>query len=77
MPDHPHLTTRQRQILRMIAEGKCGKEMAWELGISERTVEFHRTRLQERLDVHGIADLTRYAIEHRLITAKRRKVEPI
>ncbi len=61
------LTSRQRQILQLIAEGKQNKEIASLLFVSVRTVEFHRGRLMSRLGAHTTAELTRCAIQHGLI----------
>lgn len=60
-PPEP-LTPRQREILRLIAEGKATKEIAAILGISTKTVETHRAQLMERLDIHEVAGLVRYAL---------------
>lgn len=60
------LTKRQRQILQLIAEGRANKEIAFLLGVSIRTVEFHRYQLMARLGLHSVADLTRFAIEEGL-----------
>lgn len=57
------LTARQIQILRLVASGLTSKEIARDLGISPKTVEFHRARLMERLAVHDVTALTRYAIQ--------------
>ncbi len=65
-PEHG-LTSRQRQILQMIAEGKQNKEIAAILFVSVRTVEFHRSRLMSALGAHTVAELTRLAIEEGLI----------
>lgn len=62
------LTSRQREILQMIAEGKSTKEIAFQLGVSVKTVETHRAALMERLDIHDIAGLVLYAVRHRLIS---------
>ena len=63
-PEAPidQLTPRQREILRLIAEGKANKEAASELCISVKTVEKHRGSLMEKLGIHGTAGLTRFAI---------------
>jgi DNA-binding NarL/FixJ family response regulator len=50
------------EALQLIAEGKANKQIAGELGISIKTVEKHRQRLMEKLDIHDTAGLTRYAI---------------
>jgi DNA-binding NarL/FixJ family response regulator len=57
-----HLTSREMEVLQLIAEGKANKETAVELKISVKTVEKHRGHLMEKLDIHDIAGLTRYAI---------------
>jgi DNA-binding NarL/FixJ family response regulator len=56
------LTSREMKVLQLIVEGKGNKETASELGISMKTVEKHREHLMEKLDIHDIAGLTRYAI---------------
>ncbi len=56
------LTSREMEVLQLIAEGKANKESGDELGISIKTVEKHRARLMEKLDIHDTAGLTRYAI---------------
>ncbi len=56
------LTSREVEVLQLIAEGKANKETASELGISTKTVEKHRQALMGKLDIHDIASLTRYAI---------------
>jgi DNA-binding NarL/FixJ family response regulator len=63
------LTTRQRQILQMVAEGRQNKEIAATLGVSVKTVEFHRARLMTKLNARSVAELTRYAIREGLIHA--------
>lgn len=61
------LTQRQREILRLIARGHTTQEIARLLSISVKTVETHRTQLMERLNIHDIAGLVRYAIRTGLI----------
>jgi len=63
------LTSRQREILQFIAEGRGMKEIASLLGISVKTVEFHKYGLMQKLGLHTIADLTKYAVRHRLTEA--------
>lgn len=65
------LTLRQREILQLIAEGNTTKEIAAKLTLSVKTVETHRTQLMERLDIHDIAGLVRYAIRIGLVTPDR------
>jgi DNA-binding NarL/FixJ family response regulator len=57
-----NLTSREMEVLQLIAEGKANKETAAELGIGIKTVEKHREHLMEKLDIHDTAGLTRYAI---------------
>ena len=61
------LTPRQREVLQLIAEGHSTKEIAGRLDLSPKTVETHRTELMERLDIHGVAGLVRYAIQVGLV----------
>jgi DNA-binding NarL/FixJ family response regulator len=56
------LTSREMEVLQLIAEGKANKETASELGIGIKTVEKHREHLMEKLNIHDTAGLTRYAI---------------
>jgi len=56
------LTSREMEVLQLIAEGNANKETATELGIGLKTVEKHREHLMEKLDIHDTAGLTRYAI---------------
>jgi DNA-binding NarL/FixJ family response regulator len=58
------LTPRQREVLQLVAEGKSMKEIAQILGISVRTVEFHKNGIMQELSLRSTAELTRYAIEH-------------
>ena len=60
------LTPRQRDVLSHLARGQSNKEIARQLGVSVKTVEYHRSELIARLDLHDVASLTRFAIEHGL-----------
>jgi DNA-binding NarL/FixJ family response regulator len=60
------LTPRQRAVIEMAASGKSTKEIGNSLGISPRTVEFHRYRAMSSLGVHTIAELVHYVITHRI-----------
>jgi DNA-binding NarL/FixJ family response regulator len=64
------LTARQRDVLRLIAEGQGTKEIADALGIGIRTVETHRANLRERLAIRDVAGLVRFALAHGLIRAE-------
>jgi len=57
-----HLSSRELEVLQLIAEGKANKQTAAELGISIKTVEKHRQNLMVKLNIHEISGLTRYAI---------------
>lgn len=63
------LTTRQREILQLVAEGFSAKAIASQLKISHRTIEFHKAKIMEQLDLHTTADLVKYAIAQGLVTA--------
>jgi DNA-binding NarL/FixJ family response regulator len=63
------LTTRQREILQMIAEGKNTRKIASTLQISVKTVEAHRLQLMARLDIHDVPGLVRYAVRNGLVNA--------
>jgi len=64
-----HLSTREREVLRLIAEGLSAKEVASNLEISTKTVEAHRTSLMRKLGVRKATELVRYAVRHGLIDA--------
>ena len=66
VPEEP-LTAREREVLQLVAEGKTTKEIAALLGVSVKTADAHRTRLMQKLDIHDIASLTRYAIRQGMI----------
>jgi len=66
-PRNLGLTSREIEVLQLTAEGKANKETALELGIGIKTVEKHREHLMAKLDIHGIAGLTRYAISAGII----------
>lgn len=62
------LTEREREVLQLIAEGKTSKEIATLLGISTKTIDVHRQQIMDKLNIHTIAGLTRYAIKEGLIS---------
>ena len=66
-PRNARLSSREMEVLQLIAEGKTNKEMAAELGISLKTVEKHREKVISKLDLHDTAGLTRYAISAGII----------
>ena len=63
------LTEREREVLKLVAEGRTNRSVADLLHISEKTVSTHRTNLMQKLDLHNITDLVRYAIREGLIDA--------
>jgi len=63
----PELTSREMEVLQLVAEGKANKQTAAELGIGIKTVEKHREHLMQKLDIHDTAGLTRYAISAGII----------
>ena len=56
------LTAREREVLQLLAEGKTTKEISSHLNVSERTVDAHRQHIMSKLNIHSIAELTKYAI---------------
>ena len=70
---HNTLTSRQREVLRLIAEGCTAKEIAIALNFSVKTAVFHRMAIMDKLELHSTAALTRYALEYGLVpgTAER------
>jgi DNA-binding NarL/FixJ family response regulator len=64
------LTRREREVLGLVTYGLTSRDIADRLGISTRTVEAHRARIGDKLDIRSVAELTRYALEHG-ITSRR------
>jgi DNA-binding NarL/FixJ family response regulator len=64
------LSQREREVLQLLAEGKTTKQIARRLHISPKTVEAHRLRIMERLDIDNVAQLTKYAIQEGLTEAE-------
>ncbi len=63
-----NLTAREREILQLIAEGNTNKDVARLLNISVKTVETHRARIMQKLDIHDVTGLTKYAIRKKLVS---------
>jgi len=61
------LSSREREILQLIAEGKTNKEIATALKLSVYTVDAHRGRIMEKLNLHSVGELVRFAVRHRLV----------
>jgi DNA-binding NarL/FixJ family response regulator len=68
--DWDTITPRERQVLKLIAEGYANKEIAGLLHISVKTVEKHRSNIMSKLDLHSVSALTVYAMEKGLVTTK-------
>jgi DNA-binding NarL/FixJ family response regulator len=62
----PVLTDREKEVLQLLAEGKTSKAIADRLGVSPKTVEAHRRQIMDKLDIHNIAGLTKYAVREGL-----------
>jgi DNA-binding NarL/FixJ family response regulator len=67
-----HLTSREQEVLQMAAEGHVNKQIAATLNLSIKTVEKHRQQLMDKLNIHDIAGLTRYAIAHGVVESPGR-----
>ena len=65
------LTTRERQIVSLIASGATNREIAERLGVSHKTIDNHRTNIMRKLDVHSVAELLSYALREGLLDASR------
>ena len=63
------LTTREREIVQLLAEGKSSKEVAVALGISVKTAETHRANLMRKLEMHSVSEVVRYAVKNQIIEA--------
>ena len=66
-PNAVRLTSRETEVLQLVAEGQANKQVAATLGISIKTVEKHRQHVMDKLNIHETAGLTRYAIAHGII----------
>lgn len=64
------LTNREREVLQLIAEGYSTREISEKLFVSVKTVEAHRSNLMKKLDLHGTADLTRYAVRRGIVDSE-------
>jgi DNA-binding NarL/FixJ family response regulator len=63
------LTSREREIVQLLAEGKSSKEVATALGISVKTAETHRANIMRKLELHSVSELVRYAVRNQIIEA--------
>jgi DNA-binding CsgD family transcriptional regulator len=69
LPQRNCLTTREREIVQLLAEGKSSKDVAVALGISVKTAETHRANIMRKLELHSVSELVRYAIKNQIIEA--------
>jgi DNA-binding NarL/FixJ family response regulator len=70
-PENPRLSGREQEVLQLVAEGRTSGEIAARLHLATRTVEQHRRRIMEKLDLHSVAELTQYAIRKGIISIER------
>jgi two-component system, NarL family, response regulator NreC len=66
-PSPQVLTTRETEVLKLLAEGKSNKEIGARLGISPRTVDAHRAHIMDKLQVHRLSELVHFAIRHKIL----------
>lgn len=66
-PSGDLLTSREREVIQLLAEGRTSKEVAVTLNLSVKTAETHRTNLMRKLGLHSVADLTRYAVRNGIV----------
>jgi DNA-binding NarL/FixJ family response regulator len=64
---HNPLSSREREIVQLIAEGKNSRKVSLYLGISAKTVETHRTNIMRKLEIHNVSELVRYAVRNKII----------
>jgi DNA-binding NarL/FixJ family response regulator len=65
--DLPQLTTRERQVVQLLAEGKGNKDVAVAMQLSVKTVEAHRSNINRKLSIHSTSDLVRYAVRNGIV----------
>ncbi len=66
IPAHSALTAREREVLQLVAEGKSTKQISSHLNVSQKTIETHRRQIMVKLDIHSIAELTKFALREGL-----------
>jgi DNA-binding NarL/FixJ family response regulator len=67
LTNQKQLTNREREVVRLLAEGNSNKEIASLMSITPKTVETYRTRIMLKLEIHSLAHLVRYAVQNRLV----------
>ncbi|HWI27383.1 MAG TPA: response regulator transcription factor [Stellaceae bacterium] len=73
---HAEFTAREFQIFHMLIAGLRVSDIARALNLSEKTVSTHKTRIQQKIDAHSVAEMVRYAVKHRLIESGEEPVGP-
>jgi DNA-binding NarL/FixJ family response regulator len=68
LPDSP-LTSREIEVVQLLAEGKSNKQVAAALGVSTRTIESHRTHIMRKMNFESFSDLVRFAVRNNLVEA--------
>jgi DNA-binding NarL/FixJ family response regulator len=63
------LTSREREVVQLVSEGKSSKEVSSSLGISVKTAETHRANIMRKLDIHSVSELVRYAVRNEIVEA--------
>ena len=66
-PPAPRLTSREREIVQLLAEGKSTKEIAITLGLSVKTAETHRSNLMRKLGLHSVGEVVLYAVRNHIV----------
>jgi DNA-binding NarL/FixJ family response regulator len=66
---HDAVTSREREVIQLLAEGKSNKEAASTLGISVKTIEAHRANIMRKLRLRSVSELVRYAIRNKIVHA--------
>ena len=70
-PTVPSLSTREREVLQLISEGKVTKEISATLHVSVKTAETHRSNMMRKLDLHSVAELVMYAVRNEIVHVER------
>src|SRR4051794_4449380 len=74
-PTGPRLTSREREIVQLLAEGKSSKEVAVALGLSVKTAETHRSNIMRKLQLHSVSDLVLYAVRNNIVHVVQAGIE--
>lgn len=72
----PTITSREKEVLVLLADGYANEEVAQILGLSKRTIEAHRARIMLKLNQHNLSSLVKYALQHKLTTIDKHRSDP-